>query len=1181
MIIKSVSKNKEIQKKFHCNVCSKLRSAASVTVRSDNVSVLFCNDCGMGVIDPIPDDLNHFYMDDYYQVKEGKVDGYSNYTEMAEHGTLWAVGILDALEVSSGKILDVGCANGYLLNKLPSATKKYGIETNPDAAKEAKNSDVNIISNDLFDISLEKKYANFFDVITSIATFEHLPNFKGGIERCISFLKKDGILLFEVPLISEIHPNDVWYKSSLEHVYYPTIKGLENLFTEQLKLPFVGAEVNISGFGSTYIGLVAYEEKTLKKYHDAWLRIVTPENEGKNNLERRAKVLLYSIHAVAPFEQSVASLEYLTPEDITPSMLARIGYQWNQNYRSAKANKDKANYQSKILLEQGYKINMLEGEINERDLKIATVIDENKVQYSKYIKVFEEKNIKAKELQNRINELENLENKAAKDRAYVRELLVARDFHAEQSDRWKELFISEEFKLANLMHEKAILKRNLFQKARQFGIRCLHYALLRDNFVKLLGRIGIKQLYKASPKFAILLEKNLRNLLNFSRVKLLKSNQLNLTTAKPKYSQLKVDNKLHPANLPLVSIIIPCFNYGRYVAEAVNSALNQTFKQIEIIVVDGGSTDGVTPSLVMALETDNVQVFLRDKRHRVSSNRNFGIEKAKGKYICCLDADDTLDPTYIETAVFFAETYGYDLVSPSVQIFGEKNEGYDVAKDIDLEVLLRGNEVTTSSLFKKHFWEIAGGYKDYGNGSPATHVHEDWDFWIRIAAHGARIFGLQGCRLFNYRHHGNGSLSNEEGVRPLIDHLKDIKNNNASILTKKAISKSIKLRLTPICIEAPWINLLPVQQENLNTIMVLLPWTVLGGAEKLLSGILKSLSLKGWKVIIVTTLRPNPDDGSTRSLFEEVTPYIYDLPKVLANLDVWESYLMYLAKVNDVTHILMAGSSFGYGQLSSLKKEIPKLRIVDLLFNTIGHTRNNRLHALSIDCTIVENSDVKLWLLEHGETEDRIELIKSGVPIPRAKQITTSKFLKGVNAENKFIIGFSGRWSEEKDPVLFVKIACNLANKFKYKNKLCFVMTGTGKLKSNILFELSKSPSLDGIFHLLENVEDISNVIRSYDVLVIPSKLDGRPVVAMEALAMGVPVVASKVGGLPELIIPGETGDLCSVGDIDDFVESIANIINDQRSLKRQKAAAKTYARKYLNENLMFESYEKVLLGSK
>ena len=95
----------------------------------------------------------------------------------------------------------------------------------------------------------------------------------------------------------------------------------------------------------------------------------------------------------------------------------------------------------------------------------------------------------------------------------------------------------------------------------------------------------------------------------------------------------------------MVSVVIPCYNYGQYLAEALESALNQTHSPIEVIVVDDGSTDS-TPDVCR--EYANRVKVVRQQNGGLPSSRNRGIQVAKGMFIAFLDADDILEPTYLE-----------------------------------------------------------------------------------------------------------------------------------------------------------------------------------------------------------------------------------------------------------------------------------------------------------------------------------------------------------------------------------------------------------------------------------------------------------------------------------------------------------------------------------------------------
>ena len=217
--------------------------------------------------------------------------------------------------------------------------------------------------------------------------------------------------------------------------------------------------------------------------------------------------------------------------------------------------------------------------------------------------------------------------------------------------------------------------------------------------------------------------------------------------------------KSHP---PLVSVVIPCFNYGRYVSEAVQSVRDQTLEGIEIIVVDGGSDDEITLPVLRQLEQTGLTVYYRGSRQYVGNNRNFGIERCKGRFVCCLDADDKLDSTYLEKALFHLVGGGYDVVGSGAVSFGAYKKHLGVIPVVEQKDILEANAVMSASLFRKSLWEQVGGYEDFGIGE--AYVFEDWHFWCKCALAGARFLNLEHEYLIRYRVHGDESLSHQRGA---------------------------------------------------------------------------------------------------------------------------------------------------------------------------------------------------------------------------------------------------------------------------------------------------------------------------------------------------------------------------------------------------------------------------------
>ncbi len=194
-----------------------------------------------------------------------------------------------------------------------------------------------------------------------------------------------------------------------------------------------------------------------------------------------------------------------------------------------------------------------------------------------------------------------------------------------------------------------------------------------------------------------------------------------------------------------VSIVIPCYNDGKYLLKTLESALNQTHKDCEIIVVDDHSSDPHTQSVLKSLGHRVKLITVPPGKKGVSAARNLGISQAEGEYILPLDADDLIDPTYIEKACRILDN------NPNIGVcycqaayFGLKKGRWKLPP-YSFETLLLRNMIFVSALFRKQLWEQASGFDE--------NVHmgfEDHIFWLALADMGAEIFQIQEV-LFHYR----------------------------------------------------------------------------------------------------------------------------------------------------------------------------------------------------------------------------------------------------------------------------------------------------------------------------------------------------------------------------------------------------------------------------------------------
>ena len=445
-----------------------------------------------------------------------------------------------------------------------------------------------------------------------------------------------------------------------------------------------------------------------------------------------------------------------------------------------------------------------------------------------------------------------------------------------------------------------------------------------------------------------------------------------------------VDQEIWPSDKPLVSVVVVCFNYGRFVAEAVESVLRQTAPRVEVIIIDGGSDDDETVKILHDLAADwppQVRTYFRQGRHLVGDNRNFGIEHAQGKYICCLDADDRLSPIYLEVALFLLENHAYDLVSTFIGCFGLSDEVYGVLPFPDLEDMTKGNNVSTVGVFRRSDWERSGGHVDTGLAHQYT--YEDWRFWMRLAALGARIANIEQA-LFHYRRHGVDSISNQAGsVVDMTLQRTSILSHNSDVLTPEAATRSRRRKETEIEVADGTVNLVPPDIDHRFTILLALPFFLVGGAERLVSGVIRSLCDHGIRVVVITTVRTVPDiDGDSTEWFTSVTDEVYQLPLLLEERR-WPDFIRYLISSRQIDVLWLVGSEFVYRLLPELRMEFRRLGVVDQLFNTGVHARNNRRQRNWIDVTLVENEEVEDWLLTDGVRPEKVERIASAVDTSR------------------------------------------------------------------------------------------------------------------------------------------------------------------------------------------------------
>lgn len=214
---------------------------------------------------------------------------------------------------------------------------------------------------------------------------------------------------------------------------------------------------------------------------------------------------------------------------------------------------------------------------------------------------------------------------------------------------------------------------------------------------------------------------------------------------------------------PRVSVVVPCYNLGPYLAEAVDSVLAQSFTDVDILIVDDGSTDPETRTILDSFERPKTRV-LRIENRGLPGAKNVGIRETSGELLCMLDADDLLEPQMLARSVAALDADpSIAFASHWLRTFGEE-AGEWTPTSCDFPALLDMNTVNGSALVRRSALEAVGGFDEtFLDGC------EDWELWIAMVARGFRGVIIPEF-LFRYRRRA-GSMSQmmmEGGTHPAL-----------------------------------------------------------------------------------------------------------------------------------------------------------------------------------------------------------------------------------------------------------------------------------------------------------------------------------------------------------------------------------------------------------------------------
>lgn len=228
---------------------------------------------------------------------------------------------------------------------------------------------------------------------------------------------------------------------------------------------------------------------------------------------------------------------------------------------------------------------------------------------------------------------------------------------------------------------------------------------------------------------------------------------------------------------PLVTVIVPVYNAEQYLEECLSSIAAQTYRNLEIIIVNDGSTDSSASICRRFAERDRRFTLTEISNQGVSAARNVGIDKASGKYVCFVDADDTIHPAYVERLA--AAMAGNDAQVAIARYY----YGNDSSRLADMKTapeIFAPEEITEKGLYQRICVNAAGGTMvdrhifDSGIRYNQGRRYEDLDIFYKFLLSAEKVAYIPD-KLYFYRHNDNSFLNTySEGRIDALDVTDDM-----------------------------------------------------------------------------------------------------------------------------------------------------------------------------------------------------------------------------------------------------------------------------------------------------------------------------------------------------------------------------------------------------------------------
>jgi glycosyltransferase involved in cell wall biosynthesis len=660
-------------------------------------------------------------------------------------------------------------------------------------------------------------------------------------------------------------------------------------------------------------------------------------------------------------------------------------------------------------------------------------------------------------------------------------------------------------------------------------------------------------------------------------------------------------------DMPQITVVIPCFNYGRHLEQAVASVLAQTAGGWEVFIVDDGSTDDsvqIARALIEANPGAPLQLLELAHSGSPGATRNAGVAAGRGAYVVCLDADDHLDARYLAVcaAALDADPRA-GIAYGDLHLFGDRIDEINCPPPWDARTELDCNFLGVSSMFRRVAFEQVGGFD--------TEIgYEDWDFWVGMIEHGWQGVRVAGAR-WHHRQHDRGVYAGhlerdaEIKARIALKHPRLYSDGQRrwaeAVLAgdRAAISAAVPGALPVAVSTSP--RTVSVAQSELPIRSICLitkdyPPQVPGGIPRAVQMQAQRLAARGVEVHVIT--RAPGDQPSMRDdqgvVVHEVPEPTLGVPGPLAYLEipVWSFVAAArFAELDATVRFDIVETPDYRGEALHLAPR-PETALIVWLHSTMkvcwdcepGYVMGPPDHAWhALEMAAMERADLLL-----GPSQLLIDTTRSYLG-DRMRPVELMPYLfdadqfpvmRRPRTGGPIQVLFYGRLEARKNPELAL-LAVAAARARGLDVQLTMLGRDNGGYRARVLEPLQRQLGLEDATYLPHaDVATLRAVLAETDVAILASRFDNSPLTIFEALSSGVPVITSDRVGTASWVSPEDGLLALDIADPAAFAQRAANAISDPQWMSSGTRAATRIRQDFAPEvvtDRLLDAYQRLL----